>query len=92
MDESFYTSPPRDVLYRVDSEATKIERFRQMRKASGRMDLEFPDEDAIRIKATMTKRDFQPTQATMQVVRRPPSMARNATRDRSTRRSGARPL
>jgi len=65
-DEAFFTSPPRDILYRVDSEATKIERFRQLRKASGRMDLDFPDEDAIRIKATMTKREFQPTQATMQ--------------------------
>lgn len=62
-DEGLFTEPTREALYRVDSEATKFERFRQLRKAAGRMDLDFPDEDAIRITATMTKRDFPPTQA-----------------------------
>lgn len=62
-DEGLYTEPTRDALHRVDSEATKFERFRQQRKKAGNMDWGFPDEDVIRIKTTMTKRDFPPTQA-----------------------------
>ena len=61
--EGVFIEPPRNELYRLDSEATKFERFRQIRKATGNLDLDFPDEDSIRITTTMTKRAFQPNVA-----------------------------
>lgn len=59
-DEGKFTPPSREELYRMDSEAAKFERVRQWRKALGRNDIDFPDEDSIRVSGTLQKRHFQP--------------------------------
>lgn len=64
-DEGKFTPPSREELYRVDSEATKFERVRQLKKALGRPDIDFPDEEGIRIKTSMEKRHFDEMKATV---------------------------
>ncbi|HQR07352.1 MAG TPA: hypothetical protein PLN21_11050 [Gemmatales bacterium] len=63
-EEGRYTPPGKDELYRVDSESTLAERIRQLRKATGKTPLDFPDGDNIRIKTAMVKRNFPESKAT----------------------------
>ena len=63
-DEGKYTPPSKEELYRVDSESTKFERLKQIRKIMNRPDIDFPDEDTIRIRTSLEARKFGSMQAT----------------------------
>ncbi|MBL8824449.1 MAG: hypothetical protein JNJ77_17815 [Planctomycetia bacterium] len=66
MEEGQFTPPTRDQLYRMDSEAAKLERLKQLRKAMNRTDLDYPDEDAIRIMTKLETRKFEEMKAMVQ--------------------------
>lgn len=59
-EEGRFTPPERADLFRVDSEFSLAERVRQLRKSTGKTELEFPDELNIRIKSPLEARHFKP--------------------------------
>ena len=64
-EEGQYTPPTKEQLFRVDSEATLAERARQRRKNEGKSEIDFPEEENIRIKASLEKRKFDQMKATV---------------------------